>query len=256
MLCSVQWSIGEKETTWGSFSLAEGELGFGLGPVAGDDLGGGPVVVVGDQDVLAEDLFFQGGAGGGVDAPGQAEVFGVVAGQLPGDDAADPGRCAGSWRSRLRPCRVAAAGLAAGQGGGQLVRACGRPWPGWCRRSRGPAWRAARVSGSGSPGARRRRPRGGCRRRSARRSGPRSTTARALAGRASRSGQSRGGHRPDVAQPGPGQVGEVGLGVLPGVEDHGHLGGSLAAGGADRRVPGGQLSIMAGNWVTSGLSPG
>jgi hypothetical protein len=54
----------------GVFELAEGELGLGLGPVAGDDLGGGPVVVVGDQDVLAEDLFFRGGARAGVDGPG------------------------------------------------------------------------------------------------------------------------------------------------------------------------------------------
>src|SRR2546427_5788553 len=32
-------------------------FGLGLGPVAGDHLGGGPVVVAGDQHVLAEDLF-------------------------------------------------------------------------------------------------------------------------------------------------------------------------------------------------------
>ncbi len=62
------------------FHLAEGELGFGLGPVAGDDVGGGPVVVVGDQHVLAEDLLFQGGARVLVDALGQAEVLGLVAG--------------------------------------------------------------------------------------------------------------------------------------------------------------------------------
>ncbi len=62
------------------FELAEGELGFGLGPVAGDHLGGGPVVVAGDQDVLAEDFFFQRRAGCGVDAPPKAQVFGLVAG--------------------------------------------------------------------------------------------------------------------------------------------------------------------------------
>jgi hypothetical protein len=28
----------------------------------------------------AEDFFFQGGAGGGIDAPGQAQVFGLLAG--------------------------------------------------------------------------------------------------------------------------------------------------------------------------------
>ena len=63
MLWSVQWCIGLNETTWGSLSLAEAELGLGLGAVAGDDLGDGPVVVVGDQDVFAEDLVFQRGAG-------------------------------------------------------------------------------------------------------------------------------------------------------------------------------------------------
>ena len=36
------------------FELPEGELGLGLGPVGGDDLGGGPAVVPGDEDVLAE----------------------------------------------------------------------------------------------------------------------------------------------------------------------------------------------------------
>ena len=62
------------------FELAEGELGFGLGPVPGDHLGGGPVVVAGDQHVLAEEFLFQRGAGVLVDAPGQAQVFGLVAG--------------------------------------------------------------------------------------------------------------------------------------------------------------------------------
>jgi hypothetical protein len=58
-LCSLQWYRGENETMWrslrcGGLELAEGELGLGLGPVAGDHVGDGPVVVVGDQDVLAE----------------------------------------------------------------------------------------------------------------------------------------------------------------------------------------------------------
>jgi len=47
--------------------------------------------VVGDQDVLAEDLLFQRGAGVRVDVPVQAQVPGLLAQQLPGDDAADPG---------------------------------------------------------------------------------------------------------------------------------------------------------------------
>jgi hypothetical protein len=57
----------------------------------------------------------------GVDAPGQAQVPGLVAGQLPGDDAADPGL--GGDRLDLGGDLVlAAAGLAAGQGGGQFVQ--------------------------------------------------------------------------------------------------------------------------------------
>ena len=47
----------------GVFELAEAEFGFGLGAVAGDDLGDGPVFPVGDQDTFAEDLGFQVGAG-------------------------------------------------------------------------------------------------------------------------------------------------------------------------------------------------
>src|SRR6266498_2259791 len=80
MLCSVQWNIGENDTTCGSFICRKENSASDWGPVAGDDLGGRPVVVVGDQHVLAEDLLFQGGARVLVDAPGQAEVFGVVAG--------------------------------------------------------------------------------------------------------------------------------------------------------------------------------
>ena len=83
MLCSVQWCIGRERHDAGVFQLAEGELGLGLGPVPGDDLGDGPVVVAGDQHVLAEDLLFQRGAGVGVDAPGQAQVLGLVAVELP-----------------------------------------------------------------------------------------------------------------------------------------------------------------------------
>ena len=65
------------------FHLPEGELGLGLGPVAGNHLGDGPVVVIGDEDVLAEQFFFQGGAGIVVDVPGQAEISGLVAGPVP-----------------------------------------------------------------------------------------------------------------------------------------------------------------------------
>ena len=52
-----------------------------------------------------------------------------------------------------------------------------------------------------------------------------------------------GGHRPDVVQPGAGQVGEVVLGVLPGVEDHRHVRGAGRdpGRGADRLVLAEQL---------------
>ena len=101
----------------GVFHLPEGELGLGLGPVPGDDLWDGPVVLIGDQDVLAEDLLFERGAGLLVDVPGKAQVPGPVAGQFPADDAPDPGL--GGDRLDLGGHLVlAAAGLAAGQGGG------------------------------------------------------------------------------------------------------------------------------------------
>ncbi len=62
------------------FHLPEGEFGLGLGPVAGDDLGGGPVVVVGDQDVLAEEFFFQGGPRIAASRPCEPQVLGRVPG--------------------------------------------------------------------------------------------------------------------------------------------------------------------------------
>ena len=120
----------------GVFHLPEGGLGLGLGPVGGDDLGGRPVVVVGDQDVLAEDLFFQGGAGGRVDVPGEPVVLGGVSGQLPGDDAARPGvvQDRADLGFHLRP---GPPGLAAGQGGGQLVQLPGRLGQGGAREPAG-----------------------------------------------------------------------------------------------------------------------
>jgi hypothetical protein len=105
----------------GVFELAEGELGLGLGSVGGDHLGHGPVVVIGDQHVLAEDLLFQGGAGGRVDAPGQAQVFGLVAGEVPGNHPPDPGFPGDRGDLGLR-LLAGPAGLAAGEGGGQLIQ--------------------------------------------------------------------------------------------------------------------------------------
>src|ERR1017187_4813773 len=103
----------------GVFHLPEGELGFGLGPVTGDDLGSWPFVVIGDEHVLAEELLFQGCAGIGVDAPGQAQVFRLLAGELPGDYPAEPGfpDDRGDLGLGLVP---GPAGLAAAEGGGRL----------------------------------------------------------------------------------------------------------------------------------------
>ena len=89
MSCSVQRRIGGKDHVR-VFHLAEGELGFGLDRYRRRPRYG-PVVVIGDQHVLAEDFLFQRGAGGRVDGPGQPQVLRLVAGQLPGDDAADRG---------------------------------------------------------------------------------------------------------------------------------------------------------------------
>jgi hypothetical protein len=46
--------------------------------------------VVGDQDPLAEDFFFQGTAGGLVDLPGQPQGGGGVAGQVGAQHPGDP----------------------------------------------------------------------------------------------------------------------------------------------------------------------
>ena len=71
--------------------MAEAELGLGLGAVAGDYLGDGPVLVVGDQDTFAEDLGFQVGAGLVVDVEGEPVLGWGVSGQGDADDAPDPG---------------------------------------------------------------------------------------------------------------------------------------------------------------------
>src|SRR6516225_3905607 len=101
------------------FELAEGELGVGLGPVGGDHVGDGPVVVAGDQDAFAEDLGFQLAAGAVVDVPGQTVLGGCVAGEVPVDDPAQPG--VGEQSGDLGGDLVGpAAGFAAGEGVGQI----------------------------------------------------------------------------------------------------------------------------------------
>ncbi len=235
----------------GVFHLPEGCLGLGLGPVTGDHPGGGPVVVVGDQHVLAEDLLLQGSAGARVDAPGELVVFGGVSGQLPGDNAACPGvvQDLADLGFHLRP---APPGLAAGEGRGQLVQhpAClrqgGAGEPGCLggvqlRRvgqdgaALGPVDLAAGVAG-GQP--------------------PEAVLIDDGAGAGGQPGQAGAvGHRPDVMQARPGEVGEVGGRVLADVEHYGHVCGDLAA-GANRLVPAGERIDHGRDWVTSGLSPG
>src|SRR5260221_899260 len=109
--------------------LPEGELRFGLGPVAGDHLGGGPVVVAGDQDVFAEQFLFQGGAGCLVDGPGQAQAGGLVTVQLPGDDAPHPG-LAGNCLDLGFDLAPGAAGPGACQGGGKFLQLAAGPGQG------------------------------------------------------------------------------------------------------------------------------
>jgi len=130
MLCSLQWKSGRTRPTWRSLSWRKENSASGLGPVAGHDVGDRPVVVVGDQDVLAEQFFFQFCSGGGVDGPGQAQLGGLVAGQFPDEHAPDPGvlgdgsdvlfdlvaGSAGASAARVAPRSVQLAG-GLGQGG-------------------------------------------------------------------------------------------------------------------------------------------
>src|SRR5215470_3943794 len=119
MLCSVQWCMGAKETTWRSFGLAEGELGVGGGPVAGHYLGDRPVVPAGDQDPFAENFGFQGGAGGLIDGEAEPVLGGGVPGQRRGQDTLDPAVMADGGDLAFHG-GFAPAGLAPGQGGGQF----------------------------------------------------------------------------------------------------------------------------------------
>src|SRR5664279_6448281 len=105
----------------GVFELPEHELDFGLGAIAGDDVGDGPVLVVGEQDPFAEHLVGEGSAVAGVDAPGEPVLGGGVAGQLDVDDAAQP-RVVGDGGDLGLDGGPVAAGFAAGQGGGELVQ--------------------------------------------------------------------------------------------------------------------------------------
>jgi hypothetical protein len=74
--------------------------------------------------VLAEQFSFQLGAGDRVEGPGQAQIGGLVAGQLPGEHPADPG-VLGDGGDLVCDLVAGSAGAAAGQGGGQVVQGAG-----------------------------------------------------------------------------------------------------------------------------------
>src|ERR1035441_6552587 len=191
----------------GVFELAEGELGFGLGPVGGDDLGGGPVIVIGDQHVLAEELLFQGRAGSLVDAPGEAQVFGLVAVQPPGDYPAGPGFAGDSGDLGLH-LLAGAAGLAAAEGGGQLVQLL-------AGLGQGGAGEPGRLCGVQLRGVGQDRPALRAVDLAAGVVGGQPVEAALIHDGPGRGGQGgqvgavAGGHRPDVVQAGSGEVGEV-----------------------------------------------
>ena len=171
MLCSVQWCMGEKDTTRVSLICRKENSASDWDRYPATTSGTGqsswPVI----RTCLPKISSSSAARASGVDAPGQAQVLGLVAGQLPGDDAADPGL--GGDRLDLGVDLVlAAAGLAAGQGSGQFVQLLAGLGQGGAVE---PACLAlVQFRGVGQDGAPlgRRRPRGGCRRRSARRTGP------------------------------------------------------------------------------------
>ena len=85
----------------GVFELAEGELGLGLGAVAGHHLGDRPVLAVGDQDTFTKtsvsrlvrawsSMWF---------SSGHAERASVVA-PRPGVVRSEPGSCRGRLRGQ------------------------------------------------------------------------------------------------------------------------------------------------------------
>jgi hypothetical protein len=248
--------MGENEMTRVSFICRKENSASDWDPVPGHDLGHGPVVVAGDQDVLAEEFFFERGPGVRVDAPGQAQVPGLVAVECPGDDTADP--WLGGDRLDLGGDLVlAAAGLAAGQGGGQFVQLLASSGQRGAVESACLA--VAQFRGVGEDGA----PPGAVDLASGVVSGqaaePVLIDHGSLAGR--QGGQVRavrGGHGPYVVQPAAGQVREVGLAVLPGIEDHGHVRRRSRHPGriADRLVTAAQLSDHGGELGDIGLIAG
>jgi hypothetical protein len=221
----------------GVFHLAETEFGIALGSISGDDVWGGPVVAVGDQDAFAEDLVFEGVTGLRVDVPGQAEGGRGITGEGVGEDLAhvlfvhdlvEGGFELGSGAS----------GAATGEGVGDLGQFA-------AYRGQG-LGQAARLAGVQLDGVGEYAAVGAAQRGDADLDGLQ--PAELLQGLVARPGQGqqvgliRRWHRPDVVQALAGQLGEVGLGVLPGVEDH----GQLAALAAEAVVPPHQLGDHGG----------
>ena len=76
ILWSVQWNMGENDTTCAVLQLAEVAFGVGLGAIGGDHFGAGPVVAVGEEDPFAEDTPLRGPRGPARRVPGQAQPAG------------------------------------------------------------------------------------------------------------------------------------------------------------------------------------
>ena len=107
----------------GVFELPEGVLDVGLGPVGGDDLGGCPVGLVGDQDAFAENAFLQACPGRFLDLVCEPELFRALTGEVHGEDFGDPG-VVGDSADACAELLAGAAG-AAGEGLGQFLEPAG-----------------------------------------------------------------------------------------------------------------------------------
>ncbi len=163
-------------------------------------------------------------------------VLWLTAGQLPGDDAPDPG-LGGDLLDLGGDLLLAAAGLPAGQGRGKAVQfpaglgqgGAGEPGGLGSVQFRGVGQDGAALSSVGlAPGVAGGEP-----------AEPVLVNDGSLAGR--QGGQVRAiarRHGPDPVQPGPRQVREVRRGVLPGIEHHRHIRAVSGDPGrvADRRV--------------------
>ena len=152
MSCWVEWGAWARNSRRrAGLHLAEGELGLGLAPVPGDNLGGSPSSWLVISKCSPKTSFFQRGPRAGVDGRGQPQVAGLFAVQLPGADVVGRGVMGGR--------RDLGVNLVPGPGGscrGRRWRPAAQlpaAWPAWRHRNRGPDAGAARVNGSRPPGA-------------------------------------------------------------------------------------------------------